>query len=140
MSDKVTPTRRAASAAKRKPYKPAGNQFAPGSRSGKTVDEFAASKARRAKVISTTQTLVKPSRTFLPFILAAGLLTLFGQVIKAGPKPVSWTRTIVGSVVLLFFLTLLNEASPQLATAFAILILIRALLIHGPTVFGSLAQ
>lgn len=136
-----TPTRSAAKAAS-KPANPNANMAArTGGKSPGEIYSGARSKNRKfrqgvARTVSGSD-YAKPGRSFLPFIVAAGVLTILGNVISSGPIKPNYPRIVIGSVVLLFFLTLLNEVSPPLATGFAILVLIRAILVHGQTVFGK---
>jgi hypothetical protein len=64
-------------------------------------------------------------------VLMTGLVVVAGR--WAGGKPLD-IRMAVGTAGLALFLAVINSSSPDLASKFAVLVLISAVFLYGPTI------
>lgn len=87
------------------------------------------------KHIGAAADFVGGSKTF-PFVAAT--FTIVGLAALRDPsKGIDLHRLVVGTIVLVFMLSLAGAVAPGVANGFAALLLVSALIKYGPAAFGS---
>lgn len=94
---------------------------------------------KASKVVATAGKAASsagPDSTIVTSVIATGLIVVLGQWVKSEEVSI---KTFVGMGALIVFLAVMQDINSKLATQFAVLILVSAVLIYGVPVGQKIA-